>query len=139
MKNLEEVKKHIANHKRVYIIAGAAVGVAAIGVGGYILGAKTVPKVVDMNVAPSQAVNGLSWKPTQNMTTNIHIEALGDPGNIIQDLTTGTIYASQGQAAKALGVEAWRISKQLSGASKDVNGHTFAKLGKAMVSQTVAE
>lgn len=128
MKNLEEVKKHIANHKRAYIIAGAVVGVAAVGVGGYILGAKTVPKMAETVVSPRQTLN---WKPVQ--TVEVTIEALGDPGNIIQDVTTGTIYASQNQAAKALGVSNTMVARHLNGLKDSVNGHELVNLGKAHV------
>jgi plasmid maintenance system antidote protein VapI len=61
------------------------------------------------------------------------VEALGDPGNIIQDTTTGIVYASQGQAARALGVFPARISENLTGKLPNVNGHCFTKIGKAAV------
>lgn len=137
MSKIESIKTHVREHKKAYVIGGtvAAAGVAA-GV-GYILGARTTPKNVETLVAPANTINGLAWKPTQ--TIEVVVEALGDPGNIIQDLTTGTIYASQNQAAKALGVPAARISECVNGARAHVNGHNFVKLGKAMVPQVGAE
>ena len=59
----------------------------------------------------------------------------GDPGNIIQDNATGSIYASQSQAAKELGLRQIPPSRHLNGFSPNVKGHTFTKLGKAMVSE----
>lgn len=128
MNNLDSVKAHLKRNKRTYVIAGAVVGVAAVGVGGYILGARTVPNHVDTLVAPRQMMN---WKPVQ--TVEVVVEALGDPGNIIQDVTTGTIYASQRQAAKALGVYPTRITEHLAGKIPNVQGHELINLGKAHV------
>lgn len=83
-----------------------------------------------MNVNPKQI---LAWKSTQ--TIEVIIEALGDPGNIVQDTTTGTVYASQGQAARALGVDASTVSKHLNGVLPNVRGHVLTKLGKAAVGE----
>ena len=132
MNNLEDVKKHIANHKRKYIIAGAVAGVAAIGVGGYILGTKSVPQNVENLTSVKPKIQQImNWKPTA--TLEVTVECLGDPGNIIQDVTTGTIYASQNQAAKALGVYPARISEHLAGKLPNVQGHELVNLGKAHV------
>ena len=132
MNNLEDVKKHIANHKRVYIIAGAVVASGAALAGAYILGTRSVPRIADAVVTPRQTNFGLTWKPLQ--TVEVTVEALGDPGNIIQDLTTGTIYASQNQAAKALEVSKSVMSNHLNGGSNYIAGtHKLVKLGKAHV------
>ncbi|WKW86840.1 hypothetical protein SEA_CONLEY_54 [Gordonia phage Conley] len=130
----DKVKTHIQENKKVYIVGGVIVGGSAALAGAYILGTKTSPKEVENLVAPSIRQNaGLIWKSPP--TIEVHIEALGDPGNIIQDLTTGKIYASQNQAAKAVGATASQISKHLAGQTNFVNGHEFVKLGKAMVSE----
>lgn len=136
MSKIETIKTHVREHKKAYVIGGtvAAVGVAT-GV-GYILGVRTTPKNVETLVAPSNTINGLAWKPTQ--TIEVVVEALGDPGNIVQDLTTGTIYASQNQAAKAVGATSGEMSKHLNGLSNAVKGHKFARLGKAAVPQVGA-
>lgn len=131
MSKIESIKNHVRENKKAYIIGGTAVGVgAAVGV-GYILGVRTTPKDVETLITPSNTINGPAWKPVQ--TIEVYVEALGDPGNIIQDLTTGTIYASQGQAARALGVQPARVSDHLNGRLADVGGHILQKLGKAAV------
>lgn len=125
MSKLEKVRTHISENKAAYIAGGVGVvvGIAATTI---------VLKKSNVEVKPKiQQI--LSYKP--NATLEVHIEALGDPGNIIQDTTTGIVYASQGQAARELGVSSSRISEQLRGSREHVNGHTFAKLGKAMVSE----
>ena len=132
------VTKHVTDHKRAYIIGGAVVGVSAIAAGSYILGARSVPREVEnfTNVEPKNIINGLAWKPVQ--TIEVTIEALGDPGNIIQDVTTGTIYASQRQAADAIGASTSRMSKHLITGLGEINGHVFKNLGKAHVTDALA-
>lgn len=133
MNKIDQIKKHVQDNKKYYIIGGVVIGVVSAGAAGYILGTKTAPKEVENLVVPSIKQQGIVWKSPP--TLEVHIEALGDPGNIIQDTTTGTIYASQGQAAKALGVHPSRIGEQLKGVRDHVDGHEFIKLGKAMVAE----
>lgn len=131
MSKIENIKNHVRENKKVYIVGASSLAVgAAVGV-GYALGVRTTPKDVETLISPSNTINGVAWKPTQ--TIEVYVEALGDPGNIIQDLTTGTIYASQGEAARALGVQPARVSEQIRGLVENVNGHKFIKLGKAVV------
>ena len=86
--------------------------------------------------ADQDIVQVLSWKPEAYQTIDVHIEALGDPGNIIQDADTGIIYASQNQVAKALDVAPAYVSQHLNGKRDHVMGHKLVKLGKAMVSES---
>ena len=129
MSKFETVKTHVQTHKTVYIVGAVCLTVGVLG------GVALTKRASTISVDPK--INQfMSWKP--NATLEVHIEALGDPGNIIQDVTTGTVYASQGQAAKAVGASASQMSRHLSGATNWVNGHQFVKLGKALVSD-VAE
>lgn len=124
MSRIEKIKLHVKEHKAVYITGGVCLLVGALGGAAYV----SKNKMVDAKV-----IQGLAYKSPVTQTIEVWVEALGDPGNIIQDTTTGTIYASQGQAARELGVSAAGISKQLNGQTSHVNGHKFEKLGKAMV------
>lgn len=137
MSKIETVKNHVRKHKKVYIVGGTVTVVCVAAGAGYAIGVRTTPKNVEALVAPSNTINGLAWKP--NQTIEVVVEALGDPGNIVQDLNTGTIYASQRQAATALGVHPGRISDHLNGRTKDVGGHVLQKLGKACVPQVGSE
>jgi len=119
---IENVKQHLRNNKVTYVACSVTAVVCVAGT--YFL----VGKSALVNVRPIQILN---WK--SNQTVEVFIEALGDPGNIIQDVTTGTVYASQGQAARALGLTPSAISKHLNGLIPDVQGHIFEKLGKAIV------
>ena len=132
MSKIQNVKTHITKYKAVYITGGVCLVVGAV------VGLKcSGPSFIENNIKPkNQNIAAVIWKPKQ--TLEVHIEALGDPGNIIQDTTTGAIYASQNQAAKALGVNRARISEQLAGKIPDVNGHSFDFLGKAHVSEVAA-
>lgn len=124
MSKLEKIRTHVSENKKAYIAGGVGVviGVAATTI---------VLKKSNVEVKPKiQQI--LSYKP--NATLEVHIEALGDPGNIIQDMTTGTVYASQGQAARELGVSPSVVSKHLAGSMADAGGHILEKLGKAHVS-----
>ena len=137
MSKIESVKNHVREHKKVYIVGGAVAVVCVAAGAGYAFGVRTTPKNVETLVAPSNTIKGLAWKP--NQTIEVIVEALGDPGNIVQDLNTGTIYASQGQAARELGVNASRISEHLAGKLPNVKGHKLVKLGKACVPQVGSE
>lgn len=124
---IEKIKNHLQENKKVYIGTGV----------GLVVGAATTVVICKFRAQPADMqVNNkiqqiLSYKP--QATLEVYIEALGDPGNIIQDTTTGTIWASQNQTAKALGVNPARVSEHLAGKIPDINGHVLTKLGKASV------
>lgn len=122
---IRKAQLHFRENKAAYLTGGVC----------FLAGVATTiifVKKADVEISPKiQQI--LSYKP--HAVLEVHIEALGDPGNIIQDMTTGTIYASQNQAARALGVRSARISEHLAGKIPNVSGHTLTKLGKAVVSE----
>jgi len=123
---VKSVRTHIRNNKVTYIACGVTAVVVA-GVTYYVCGNSAL-----VNVRPIQILN---WKSHQ--TIEVVIEALGHPGNVIQDVTDGvggTIWASQNQAAKALGVLPARISEHLAGKIPDVAGRVLMKIGTASFS-----
>lgn len=122
---IEKIKTHFRENKVVYYV----------GIGCTALGAASGLAVVSSPLVSNRLIQVLTYKSSQ--TLEVWIEALGDPGNIVQDTTTGIIYASQGQAAKELGVDPWMVSKHLHGEKDSINGHVLTKLGKAMVSEKV--
>ena len=124
MSKVNKIKEHFKRNKKEYITGGVCLVVGAAG---------AVLSLRNTALINTKAVQVLTWK--SNQTIEVHIEALGDPGNIIQDTATGDIWASQNQAAKALGVTASRVSSHLKGKQADVDGHVLTKLGKAHVSQ----
>ena len=130
MSNIEQIKKHFKKNKVVYISTACGVGVGLVA--GILISKNVVNKTT-----VAEMKNIVAWKPTQitKQVIEVTVEALGDPGNVVQDTTTGTIYASQGQAARALDVSPSEISKHLAGQKSAVRGHVFVKLGKALVSE----
>lgn len=123
MNKIQKTKQHIIDNKAIYITGGVCLVVGALGGGLY--------AIKNDALVNTKAIQVLTWKSKQ--TIEVYVEALGDPGNIIQDTTTGIIYASQGQAAKELGVTPAAISQHLAGKTSHVKGHAFVKLAKAMV------
>ena len=117
---------HFKKNKKVYITGGICL---VVGAASAVLALRNPS---DMNV-DNKIQQILSWKP--QATLEVHIEALGDPGNLIQDISTGVIYPSQGKAARDLGLDPARISDHLNGKLPDVKGYVFERLGKAHVSQ----
>lgn len=126
MKALTRIKTHLRENKKLYV--GLGLGIVAGAAAGVLLTRTNADTVVN-----SKIYQVLAWKP--QATLEVYIEALGDPGNIVQDTTTGTIYASQNQAANALGLHKSQVSQYLNGKNVDLNGHDLIKLGKAQVSQ----
>jgi len=119
----KKIRKHFKNNKVVYLV----------GLGCTTLGALSTLAVVSSPLVSNRLIQVLTYKSSQ--TLEVWIEALGDPGNVIQDMTSGIIYASQGQAARELGLNPADISRHLAGHNDAVKGHIFTKLGKAMVAE----
>ena len=125
MSKLDKIKTHFRENKKLYVGIAIGAGVAVVGFAVYSV---TREKYVD-----ATAIN-IGYKNTIEQHIEVHIEALGDPGNIIQDTTTGTVYASQNQAARELGLDPGTLSRHLNGKQEHVNGHVFNKLGTAHTS-----
>jgi hypothetical protein len=124
---VEEVKAHIRTHRQKYIFAGSCVLSAAAGAGAMkVLGAEQIA-IVD-----SIKLTLLSWKsPTTNTITQLLVRR-GHPGNVVQCLETGEVFASQNAAAVSMGLNPGEVSKQVRGLIPDVRGHTFMMLGEAI-------
>jgi hypothetical protein len=120
--NVEKVKTHLRENKKVYIASGVGLAVGAV----------SVFLVMRYKGGSAEIINmPRFWSPGDNNIMKVVINALGDPGNVVQCVETGTIYASQGQAARELGLDAAAISKYLNGKSPHVRGNHFVVLGKA--------
>jgi len=117
-----KIKDHFRENKNVYIAAGVGVLVGAAGC-VFLKDSSTL-------VSIRETLN-FKWKsPTTNVVQLI-IPPLGDAGNVVQCVETGTIYASQGQAARELGVRATDVSKHMHGVQEHVAGLHLKLLGKA--------
>jgi hypothetical protein len=114
----QQVKKHFCENKKTYLAGAGGLAMGAL----FAKNAAAIQQTID------------SWKliHIQYKSPNMVINALGDPGNIIQCVETGTVYASQNQAARELGVAAARISEHLHGKLPHVNGQHFEIIAKAI-------
>lgn len=124
MSKIEKIKTHFRENKKVYIACGVTAAATAIG---------TAFVLSDRGSVITKFYTKQIGVVNKNNNIEVYIEALGDPGNIVQDTVTGTVYASQGQAARGLGVTPARVSEHLSGKIDSINGHVLTRLGKAPV------
>lgn len=116
---IQKIKTHVQENKKVYI--GTGVGILVGSVVTLTATRKTVIIVDSLKL--------INWKSPH--TSQIILPALGDPGNVVQCLETGSIYASQGQAARELGVAPQAVSAHLKGAMPDLKGKHYKRIGKA--------
>jgi hypothetical protein len=122
MNTKEKIKGHLREHKEAYIAAGAGVAVGAV----------TVLVLRDSSALVSvKEILNVKYKSPTSVIAQLIIPALGDPGNVVQAIETGTIYASQNQVARDLGVDPARISEHLSGKLENVKGIHLKIIGKA--------
>ncbi len=124
---LEAIKAHIVANKNVYIAAAIGVVVGGTAVLIFVKYRRGVPEIVMHRIL----------SPGDNNIMKVFINPLGDPGNVVQCVETGTVYASQGQAARELGVNAARISEYFAGKIPNIKGMHLIFLGKA--GQVLAE
>ena len=125
-KTKNAVIEHVSKNRMAYILGGLGILGTLVGHG---LGTRPI------RMTNSDVIQGIAIKSpvTIDRSLRVVVNAIGDPGNVIQDLTTGIIYASQGQAARALGVNPSVVSRHLNGKIPDVAGHIFKVLGKANI------
>ena len=124
---IERIKNHLVENKKVYIAA----------VAGAVMGGIVVLMIIKYRRLPSEINVTRILSPGDENIMKVCINPLGDPGNVVQCVETGTVYASQGQAARELGVYSSRISEHLSGKLPNIHGNHLMFLGKA--GQVLAE
>lgn len=122
-----KTRDHITENKNAYI-AGASCLVTGLTVGAAIVGRRDIAETINRQkviVRPIQI--GL-----RNTIGNIHtyVAPVGHRGNLIQVVETGELFASQNQAAAALGCDPSTISKHLAGRFDTVKGVHLASLGE---------
>jgi hypothetical protein len=119
---VEKVKTHVREHKEAYIAGSVGVLAGAAGV--------LIFRDSSALVSFKETMN-LKYKSPTSIIAQFIIPALGDPGNVVQSVETGTVYASQGQAARELGVDPSVVSRHLKGVLPDVKGAHLKVIGKA--------
>jgi hypothetical protein len=127
--NFERIKAHFKRNQKVYVACGTTAVV--VGVGVYIWKARnpvTIPRTGSVTVSDSATITSSIFN-TGTMHVNVDLDMRGHPGYIVECVETGKYFASQSQAAKALGVTASRMSKHLNGFSDNVGGFHFVRHG----------
>lgn len=120
MKALTRIKTHLRENKKLYVGLGLGIVVGAAGA-----------VLLTRNNAAIQANMTRIFSPGENNLVQIYLAPLGDPGNVVQCLETGTTYASQGELARSLGVNKSLVSQHLRGLLPDLSGKHYEVLGKA--------
>jgi hypothetical protein len=117
---IEKIKQHVVRNKKVYIAGGVC----------FVLGAATAIVLKDKGslVSVKEFLNMKWHSPTTNQFI---MPALGHPGNVVQCIETGTVYASEGEAARTAGVSVSYMSRHLHDMVDHINGNHFKVIGKA--------
>lgn len=120
MSKIEKLKNHIKTHKEAYITGGVCL----------VVGAATILIVTKKSDALIKVTaRGIFYKSP--ITAGVVIPQ-GHPGYVVQNTSTGEIFMSQAQAAKAVGVQPSVMSSHLNGKTPDVSGYIFERLGVAV-------
>ena len=118
---MEKVKRHILENKEMYAILVFA-GITCVIMKGRTVGVPRVPNAI--------AIRPFTFfsNRTKNIV-NVYVrDGRGHPGYMVADMTTGIIYPSQYEAARALDVSASVVSGHLRGKLSDVSGHQLERL-----------
>lgn len=132
---MSKIKEHWNNHKEKYYIGaiaflyGAAIGATLV------INSKNKQIAEMMNSANISNYQGIAINSPIHNDISIEIYSKVDPGWIVQDVESGTIYASQNEAARALGVSPTTVSGHLTGKFDNAGGRKLARIAKAPVSQ----
>lgn len=120
MSKVQKIKSHLRENRKVYIAASIGVVVGAVG---------ALVLYGHGNKATIDSWKLINWKsPHTSQTLQVVLPQLGHPGNAVQCIENGTIYASQGEAARSLGVPSDYVSKHLRGELPNVAGVVLKKV-----------
>lgn len=133
MPRIEKVKNHLKKNKKIYI-AGAAGVVAGAVVGAVGIWVYASRNGANIAMVDSMKLTLINWKsPHTSQTVQVVLPQLGHPGNAVQCLENGTVYASQGAAARALDVNPVAVVRHLQGKQESVAGKHLIKITEAGV------
>lgn len=126
---LVKIKNHLKKNKVAYITGTTCLVTGVVGTLAF------TQRVSVSQQAKNVAL--LNWKPFNHLeqTTIIQLPARGHRGLVIINDKTNVIYASQNEAARALGVTASTIADHLKGFRDHVDGTTLTCLGENLTEQ----
>lgn len=122
---IDKVKKHLSDHRSLYIGIGIGVGLGVVST--LVFAGRQSPEVV-VETKNTALVNYKS--PVTNVITTV-LERRGHPGNMLRCNETGELFASQNRAADLMGINKRDLSQHLHGVTDSVRGYTFTNLGEA--------
>ena len=124
-----EIKKHLQENKRVYLVGA---GCLVVGAAGALMLTRSDARVT----VDAWKFIEFKWKsPTTNNIMQTVMERRGHPGYVVRCLETGKKFASQNQAASEMGLNAGNLCSHLNGKYAHVQGFTFERLGEAIASE----
>ncbi len=118
------VRAHFEEHREAYIAGAACLLAGAVG-------ATTVVARKPDILAANKIIALLAWKPTQILEQHVIQIKRGRPGNPVRCVQTGSVFPSQGEAARSMGLSPGNLSQHLNGKYKHVGGYTFNRLEEA--------
>lgn len=118
MSKIENIKNHVRENKKVYLIGG---GFVVVGAAGFILGSRG-----QISIANPAVVN---YKPIAN-TVQVQMTRPGPKAFVVQCVETQEVWPSIRQAAKDLGIDRGALAKHLAGEYDSAAGKTFTKVAE---------
>jgi hypothetical protein len=122
MERIEKVKNHIREHKEVYLAAAGGAFVGAVGV----LLLRDSPAMISI-----KEIMNFKYKSPTTAISQIILPALGDPGNVVEEIESHTFFNSQGLYGRLHGIKPSEVSRHLRGELPDLNGKHLRVVGKA--------
>lgn len=125
--SIRNAKQHVEKYQVVYAtIGGSAITLVAVKLFGrpqvIVKGDSGFPSLINNNtVAPVM----------QNVVNTIVLPALGDPGDVVQNLRTLETYASKSEMARHLNIPRRMVARYFAGEIPDLLGDQFKVVGKA--------
>lgn len=123
MSNLEKVKLHFKENKKIYISCGVTALVTAAGV-----------ILLTKGQGSSTAVKGhiLSWKPRGDiMPVTVNLIERSTPSKPVRLVGTDLYFSSLSEASRKTGHHLSQLSQHINGKIPDLNGDVFELLEPA--------
>jgi len=124
---LMQVKKHIVDHKDVYIAAGVAL---TFGLVFGAMGTLVFASITSSVPVISQKINQIAWRPENNQMI-INLIEKSTPSKPVHLVGTNLFFNSLHEAARETGHSLREISKNVNGHIPDVKGDVFELLQHA--------
>lgn len=125
---MERIKKHISDHKQMYIGVGAGAGLVLAGITCVKMRGCSPWIQHSSNVLVQHSSNVLGKTEILNNVSYFSADRQGPPSWVVRCIETGEIWASQAKAATDLDIHPANLSKHLRGSQPDVNGLTFERI-----------